>query len=75
MQILTDFIPKPGDKIKHKMPSGQLHIYIWVVCPDCFNGRWVQETNVKHPCFTGRCNKCSTKAAKDRGWTKSGFRV
>jgi len=38
--------------------------FVWVICPDCGEGRWVQEGRMKMPTFTGRCNKCRLKIAK-----------
>ena len=38
--------------------------YVWVICPDCNKGRWVQESRAKALNFTGRCNQCRLKIAK-----------
>ena len=31
---------------------------VWVICPDCSNGRWVAKTNARQTRFTGRCREC-----------------
>jgi len=38
--------------------------FVWVICPDCSEGRWVQENRTKMPNFTGRCKVCYVKIAK-----------
>lgn len=38
--------------------------HIWVICPICTGGRWVQETRTKMANFTGRCKKCYTNIAR-----------
>lgn len=37
---------------------------VWVICPDCDEGRWVLEGNTKRISFTGRCMKCSREHAR-----------
>jgi len=36
--------------------------HVWVVCPDCGEGRWMQKANVQKS--SGRCKKCYLKSAK-----------
>lgn len=38
--------------------------HVRVVCPICDEGRWVQESRVKMPNFTGRCKKCYVNIAR-----------
>ncbi len=64
MQIITDFIPKPGDEVIHKTPSGQTKKYIWMICPDCSKGRWVLKGNANTLLFTGCCKECYIKKVK-----------
>lgn len=73
MEIVTDFIPKPGDRIKHRIPSGRIGTFVWAVCPDCSKGRWVSISNFNHPGFTGRCLRCNIISAKKGGWSSSGY--
>lgn len=73
MQIITDFIPKPGDIIQHMLPSGQSFKYIWVICPKCLGGRWVRIYQTKLITFTGLCKKCNIKARKVDNWSRSGY--
>ncbi len=75
MKIETDFTPKPGDKIRHRRPSGQISIYVFVICPDCSNGRWVSIHAFNLPGFTGRCKGCSLIRQKKGGWSNLGERV
>jgi len=72
MEIVTDFIPKPGDIVKHTLPSGQVYKYTWTICPECLEGRWVQVAITKRPFFTGLCGKCYIKAAKATNWPGGG---
>lgn len=44
---------KAGDKA---LIDGQKRI--WVICPDCSEGRWVIESSAKEARFSGRCRKC-----------------
>lgn len=37
---------------------------VWVICPNCDEGRWAQKCQVRLPHFTGRCKKCYGKEAK-----------
>ena len=69
MEIVTDFIPEPDDIIKRITPSGQVLKYIWTLCPECSEGRWVALPTTKLPTFTGRCSKCYLKTAKLTGWS------
>ena len=32
--------------------------YGWSICPDCGVGRWVAESSIRKPMFTGRCAAC-----------------
>jgi len=61
MNITVDFIPKPGDKIKRKSPSGKDMTYIRVTCPNCGEGRWITIYSAKKASYTGLCKKCSIK--------------
>lgn len=38
--------------------------YVWVVCPDCREGRYVLSHHVRRPLFSGRCRKCSLALTK-----------
>ena len=75
MDIKTDFIPKPGDRVKQKMSSGQTVTYVWAICPDCLEGRWISLTQSNKLSFTGRCKKCSILRAKTQGWVRGGIIV
>ena len=75
MKIQTDFIPKPGDRIRRRYPSGQIHSFVWAICPDCSKGRWVADFSFKGPTFTGRCKKCNIARAKRSGWSSLGSYV
>lgn len=57
-------MPKAGDKMEAKNISGRVLEYIWVVCPDCSEGRWVDTFRAKTMRFTGRCKECHIKTAK-----------
>lgn len=37
--------------------------FVWVICPLCKCGRWVQENRTTMPNFTGRCKECYLKIA------------
>ena len=68
MDIDVDFVPKPGDRTKYQYPSGRLCACVWVVCPECKEGRWLSEYQTHKLRFSGRCKKCSIALAKTRGW-------
>lgn len=67
MNIAVDFIPKPGDRIRYPS-SGKQRTFIWVVCPDCGEGRWLMQCQINRPGFSGRCKKCAVAFAKTIGW-------
>ncbi len=50
---------KAGDE---KVVGGK--ILVWVICPKCDTGRWVQRSQARLPLFTGRCRDCYMKIAK-----------
>ena len=68
MKIQTDFTPKPGDKVRHRRPSGQIATYVFAICPDCSEGRWISISNFNRPGFDGCCQKCNLIRAKKAGW-------
>ncbi|MBA7711585.1 hypothetical protein ES703_120551 [subsurface metagenome] len=68
MKIQTDFTPKPGDRVRHRSPSGQVVVCVFVTCPDCSEGRWVPNYFFIRPGFTGRCKECNIAHAKKEGW-------
>ena len=37
---------------------------VWVICPNCDTGRWVQRCQARSPRFTGGCRECYLKVAK-----------
>ena len=37
---------------------------VWVICPDCGIGRWVQKANARRVAFTGRCKRCHTQVVR-----------
>ena len=37
---------------------------VWVICPECGTGRWVQKCIAKQIRFTGRCKKCYMEIAR-----------
>lgn len=53
MNIETDFIPKVGDRVRQKTSSGRLGVFTWVICPNCFKGRWIEGRRV-----TNKCQDC-----------------
>jgi len=73
MKIQTDFIPKPGDRIRRRYPSGQIHSFVWVICPDCSEGRWVADLSFKRLAFTGRYKNCNIIRAKKGGWSSLSY--
>lgn len=75
MDIPTDFIPKPGDRIKHKSPSGVTTTYIWATCSDCLKSRWISITNFNRLGPPRRCKECSISRAKNQGWVRGGIIV
>ena len=50
---------KAGDE---KVVGGK--ILVWVICPDCDTGRWMQRGQARRPGFTGQCRDCYRKIAK-----------
>lgn len=40
--------------------------YIWVICPDYGEGRWVDRGQARMVRFTGRCQKCYLEIAKQQ---------
>jgi len=50
---------KAGDEA---VVNGQKRI--WVICPDCSEGRWVLKSYTRRILFTGRCRKCYMVEAK-----------
>ena len=38
-------------------------LQVWIVCPVCGCGRWVQKGNTERPGYTGRCKSCYIKVA------------
>jgi len=68
-------MPEPGDMIIAAYPSGQTHKSVWIICPDCSEGRYVRIWFKKRPGFTGRCRKCNIERARTRGWSRFGFYV
>ena len=68
MEILTDFIPKAGDRVRHRGNNGRIGTFIFVICPDCFEGRWITIYCFNKPAFTGRCKKCNIIIAGE-SWT------
>lgn len=46
-----------GSEIGLKYPN----VYVWTVCPDCQNERWVMQSKTKLSHFTGLCVTCSRK--------------
>ena len=69
MKIQTDFTPKPDDKVRRRGPSGQIRIFVFTICPDCLEGRWVDIYHFEKPGVDGCCKKCSIIRAKKRGWS------
>lgn len=57
-------MPEEGDLILVVNSAGHLRHTVWVVCPDCKEGRYVTESNTRRIPFTGRCHKCHMKIAK-----------
>ena len=44
------------------------HKHVWVICPDCSEGRFVLKTNARQVRFTGRCQRCyMIEARRDMG--------
>jgi len=65
---LKAMMPKPGDISTITISSGLKKKYVWIVCPDCGEGRWIRESEPRRPFFTGRCGKCSIRKNKMEGW-------
>jgi len=34
-------------------------LLLWIICPNCGNGRWMRKVQIYHKSFTGWCRKCS----------------
>jgi len=75
MQIPTDFVPTPGDRIRRRQPSGGIRTLVWVLCPDCSEGRWVPIGTLNRPSFTGCCKRCILVRLKRGGWPCLGYYV
>lgn len=50
---------KAGDEA---IVNGQKRI--WVICPDCSEGRWISKSYARQIRFTGRCQRCYMVKAK-----------
>lgn len=48
-------VEKRADEIGYK---GTMR-YVWVVCPNCGQGRWTQRVNLSRANYTGLCNHCN----------------
>lgn len=56
--IINNPNPIIGDKRTYKDNKGHCRNLLWVICPDCKKGRWVQLIKSKKSSFTGRCANC-----------------
>lgn len=51
-------MPKPGDRQTYSDQSGHPVPQVWVVCPSCQQGRWVNWSAARRASFTGWCSPC-----------------